>query len=135
MLAPKKLQYRKSFRGKRRGISSRGSSVAFGEYGLKTLECGWITANQIESARISLSRETRKGGKLWIRIFPDKPITSKGAEVGMGGGKGDVSNYVAVVQPGRILFEMAGITREAALGALKQAGYKLPVATRAVTRD
>ena len=134
MLAPKKLKYRKTFRGKRRGVSSRGTTVAFGEYGLKALESGWVTANQIESARITMSRETRKGGKLWIRIFPAKPITSKGAEVGMGGGKGDISNYVAVIQPGRVLFEISGVTKEAALEALVQAGHKLPIATKVVIR-
>lgn len=134
MLAPKKLKYRKSFRGKRRGIASRGTTVAFGEYGLKALESGWVTANQIEAARITISRETRKGGKLWIRVFPDKPITSKGAEVGMGGGKGDVANYVVVIQPGRVLFEISGVTKEAAAAALSQAGHKLPIATKIISR-
>lgn len=122
------------FRGKRRGVSARGSDVSFGEYGLKAVESGWVTANQIEAARITLSRETHKGGKLWIRIFPDKPITTKGAEVGMGGGKGDVANYVAVVRPGRVLFELSGISHEAAVAALIQAGHKLSVATRVTTR-
>ncbi len=135
MLSPKKLKFRKMFRGKRRGNATRGSAVSFGEYGLKATESGWVTANQIEAARVTLSRETRKGGKLWIRIFPDKPITSKGAEVGMGGGKGDVSNYVVVIKPGRVLFELSGVTREAAVGALIQAGHKLPVSTRVITRE
>ena len=122
-------------RGKRRGVSSRGSDVSFGEYGLKATESGWVSANQIEAARVSLSRETRKGGKLWIRVFPDKPITSKGAEVGMGGGKGDVTNYVVVIRPGRVMFEISGVTREVAVYALTQAGFKLSVATRVVFRD
>jgi large subunit ribosomal protein L16 len=135
MLSPKKLKYRKMMRGKRRGVSSRGSDVSFGEYGLKATESGWVSANQIEAARVSLSRETRKGGKLWIRVFPDKPITSKGAEVGMGGGKGDVTNYVVVIRPGRVMFEISGVTREVAVYALTQAGFKLSVATRVVFRD
>lgn len=122
-------------RGKRRGVSARGSDVSFGDYGLKAVESGWVSANQIEAARVSLSRETRKGGKLWIRVFPDKPITSKGAEVGMGGGKGDVSNYVAVIRPGRVMFEISGVTKEAAVYALTQAGFKLSVATRVVFRE
>jgi large subunit ribosomal protein L16 len=135
MLAPKKLKHRKIMRGKRRGISTRGSNVSFGEYGLKAIEAGWVTANQIEAARITLARETRKGGKLWIRIFPDKPITSKGTQVGMGGGKGDVSNYVAVVTPGRVLFEISGVTRELAVAAMIQAGHKLAIGTKVVTKD
>lgn len=135
MLAPKKLKHRKMMRGKRRGVTTRGSNVSFGDYGLKAIEAGWVTANQIEAARIALSRETRKGGKLWIRIFPDKPITSKGAEVGMGGGKGDVSNYVAVIRPGRVLFEISGVVREAAVEALNQAGHKLAISTKVVSRE
>jgi large subunit ribosomal protein L16 len=135
MLAPKKLKHRKMMRGKRRGVSTRGSDVSFGDFGLKALEAGWVTANQIEAARITLSRETRKGGKLWIRIFPDKPITSKGAEVGMGGGKGDVANYVVVIRPGRVLFEISGVVKELAVNALIQAGHKLSIATKVVIRN
>ena len=122
-------------RGKRRGATTRGNNVSFGDFGLKAIEAGWVTANQIEAARITLSRETRKGGKLWIRIFPDKPITSKGAQVGMGGGKGDVSNYVAVVHPGRVLFEISGVVRELAIEALIQAGHKLAIGTKVVSRE
>ena len=131
-LQPKRLKYRKSFRGKRRGISVRGSSVSFGDYGLKALSAGWVTANQIESARVTLARKTRKGGKMWIRVFPDKPVTTKPDEVGMGGGKGDVANYVSVVRPGKVLFEISGISAQEAREVLIHAGHKLPVKTKVV---
>lgn len=134
-LQPKKLKYRKSFRGKRRGIATRGNMVAFGQYGLKAMASGWITSNQIEAARVMISRQTRKNGKMWIRIFPDKPITGKPNETGMGGGKGDVTNYVSVVRPGRILFEVAGIDEGAARSVLNEAGNKLPISTRVVGRE
>src|SRR3989344_7851946 len=126
MLQPKRQKHRKQFRGKMPGNASRGMDVSFGEMGLKALERGWITANQIEAARVAITRRTRKGGKLWIRIFPDKPITSKPHEAGMGGGKGDVQNHVAVVKPGRMLFEVSGIENELVYEALTQAGNKMP---------
>lgn len=134
MLQPKREKYRKQFRGKRRGFSTRGSKVSFGEYGLKALEAGWVTANQIEAARVAIGRQTRKGGKLWIRIFPDKPITSKPNEVGMGSGKGEVKNHVAVVRPGRIMFEVSGVPVEGAHVALKLAASKLPIKTKIVEK-
>ena len=117
------------------GKASRGVDVSFGEMGLKALEPSWITANQIEAARIAITRRTRKGGKLWIRIFPDKPVTGKPNETGMGGGKGDVENYVAVVHPGRVLFEVGGLDDEILIDALEQAAHKLPIKTKIVTRD
>lgn len=134
-LQPNKLKYRKSFRGKRRGLAQRGSDVSFGEFGLKALSVGWVTANQIEAARVTIARKTRKGGKMWIRIFPDKPITIKPNEVGMGGGKGDVANYVCVVKPGRMLFEIAGIDHQSARETLVQAGHKLSIATKVIKRE
>lgn len=134
MLQPKREKYRKQFRGKRKGTAGRGSKVSFGEHGLKALTAGWVTANQIEAARVAIGRKTRKGGKLWIRIFPDKPITSKPNEVGMGSGKGEVKNHVAVVKPGRILFEISGVLKEDAYTALRLAGAKLPVRTKIVSR-
>lgn len=115
-------------------MATRSNHVSFGLYGLKAQESAWITSNQIEAARITLSKKTQKGGKLWIRIFPDKPITSKPNETGLGGGKGEVANHVAVVRPGQMLFEIAGIDEAAARETLKQAGYKLPIKTVIVTR-
>lgn len=135
MLAPKKAKFRKHFRGKMRGISQRGSAVNFGEYALKTQEAGWITSRQIEAARRAMAHYTRRGGRIWIRIFPDKPVTHKPSETGMGGGKGDVVEYVAVVRPGRILFEMGGVTKEAAEEAMRLASHKLPVATKFITKE
>ncbi|MGB9706848.1 MAG: 50S ribosomal protein L16 [Microgenomates group bacterium] len=132
MLQPRKTKYRKQFRGKMRGISSRGNTLAFGDYGLKSLDRGWLTAKQIEAARVAITHYTKRGGKIWIRVFPDKPITSKGLGVGMGGGKGDVVGWVAVVTPGRIIFELAGVSREVAQEALKRAAAKLPVKTKFV---
>jgi large subunit ribosomal protein L16 len=134
MLQPKRQKHRKQFRGKMPGNASRGTVVSFGDMGLKSLERSWITANQIEAARIAISRRIRKGGKLWIRMFPDKPITSKPNETGMGGGKGDVSNFVMVVQPGRVLFEVGGLDEEILRDALRQAGHKMPVKTKIVMR-
>ncbi len=135
MLSPKKLKHRKQFRGKRGGVATRGSHVAFGQFGLKSEEAAWISARQIEAARKALTRFTRKGGRVWIRIFPDKPITKKPAETRMGSGKGEVFEYVAVVRPGTILFEMGAITREIAQEAMRRASHKLPVATRFVSKD
>lgn len=116
------------------GLAFRGSTVSFGEFGLKALEVGWVTSNQIEAARVAIGRHTKKGGKLWIRIFPDKPITSKGAEATLGGGKGDVVNYVAVVRPGRIMFEVSGLEKDMATYALTQAGHKLPIKTKIIAK-
>jgi len=132
MLQPSRTKYRKQFRGKMRGLS-KGNLVAFGEYGLKSLDCGWITANQIEAARRAIAHETKRNGRIWIRIFPDKPITEKGTGT-MGAGKGDVKGYVAVIKPGRIMFEVSGITEVEAKEALKLAAAKLPVKCKIVNR-
>lgn len=134
MLAPKRAKYRKQFRGKRRGKAIRGSTVAFGEYGLKSLEAGWVSSRQIEAARRALTHSIRRGGRVWIRVFPDKPITKKPPETRMGSGKGDVAEYVCVVKPGRMLFEMAGVNEEAAAEAMRLAGAKLPVQTKFIVR-
>jgi large subunit ribosomal protein L16 len=135
MLAPRRAKHRKAFRGKRTGISIRGSHVDFGEYGLKATTAGWVTSRQIEAARRALTHSTRRGGRIWIRIFPDKPVTKKPPETRMGSGKGDVFEYVAVVRPGRILFEMAGISHEQAVESLRLAAAKLPVRTVFVTKE
>src|SRR3712207_927433 len=134
MLMPKKVKYRKQQRGRMTGKAWRGSDVSFGDYGLKALEPCWMTARQIEAARIAMTRYVKRGGKIWIRIFPDKPITKKPAETRMGTGKGGVEYYVAVVKPGRILYEMEGMTPQVATNALKLAQAKLPVLTKIVTR-
>jgi len=135
MLAPKRAKHRKMFRGKRTGISIRGSNVDFGEYGLKATTAGWVSSRQIEAARRALTHYTRRGGRVWIRIFPDKPITKKPPETRMGSGKGDVYEYVSVVRPGRVLFEMAGITLEQAKESLRLASAKLPVRTQFVIKE
>lgn len=132
MLQPSRTKYRKQFRGKMRGLS-KGNLVAFGEYGLKSLDCGWITANQLEAARRAISHATKRNGRMWVRIFPDKPFTEKGTGT-MGAGKGDVKGYVAVVKPGRIMFEVSGITEEEAKKGLKLAAAKLPVICKIVNR-
>ncbi len=129
---PKRVKFRKVQRGRTRGVATRGNTVAFGEFGLQALEPGWITATQIEAARIAITRHVKRGGKLWIRIFPDKPVTKKPAETRMGSGKGNPEFWVAVVKPGRMLFEMAGVTEEVAREALRLAAFKLPVRTRFV---
>lgn len=135
MLAPKRTKFRKQFRGKMRGNDSRGSTVAFGSFGLQALSSGWVSSRQIEAGRKVLTRYTQKGGRVWIRIFPHKPITDKPAEVRMGGGKGDVVDYVAVVRPGRVLYEMgAGVTEQQAREAIDKAGSKLSVKTKFVKR-
>src|SRR5688500_1779852 len=134
MLMPKKVKYRKAHRGRRRGVSKGGTHIAFGDFALQALEPGWVTARQIEAARIALSRKVKRGGKLWIRIFPDKPITKKPAETRMGTGKGGVEYYVAVIKPGRILYEMQGVDPTLAKAALRLAQFKLPIATRVVER-
>jgi large subunit ribosomal protein L16 len=135
MLMPKKVKYRKTQRGRMRGMAYRGSSVDFGEYGLKALSCGYITNRQIEAARIAMTRYIKRGGKIWIRIFPDKPVTKKPAEVRMGSGKGAPDGWVAVIRPGKILFEMEGVTPEIATEAMRLAAMKLPLRTKLVTRE
>ena len=134
MLAPRKIKHRKIQKGRRRGMASTGDYVAFGTYGLKAMEAGWITSRQIESARITISRRVRKVGRMWIRIFPDKSITKKPAETRMGKGKGAPEYWVAVVKPGRILFEIDGLIQEEADEAFRLCSYKLPIKTKAVSR-
>jgi large subunit ribosomal protein L16 len=134
MLMPKKVKYRKQQRGRRCGKAWTGSSLAFGEYGLKALEAAWITDRQIEAARVAITRFIKRGGKLWIRIFPDKPFTKKPAETRMGKGKGAPERWVAVVKPGRMMFEMEGVNRATALEAMKLAASKLPIPTKFVSR-
>ena len=134
MLAPRKVKHRKIQKGRRRGMASTGDYVAFGTYGLKAMEAGWITSRQIEAARITISRRVRKVGRMWIRIFPDKPITKKPAETRMGKGKGALEYWVAVVKPGRILFEIDGLNQEEADEAFRLCSHKLPIKTKAVSR-
>lgn len=134
MLFPKKVKHRKWHKGRIRGKASRGASLAFGQYGLKAEEALWITARQIEAARRAMTRFVARGGKIWIRIFPDKPVTKKGTEVPMGGGKGSVDHYVVPVEPGRILFEMDGVPEETAREAMRLAAHKLPILTRFVKK-
>ncbi|HEY3346532.1 MAG TPA: 50S ribosomal protein L16 [Nitrospirota bacterium] len=135
MLAPKKVKHRKTHKGKMPGKAYRGSEVSFGEYGLKAVEGCWITSQQIEAARIAMTRHVKRGGKIWIRIFPDKPITKKPAETRMGSGKGAPDHWVAVIKPGRVLYEMAGVPEDVAREALRLAAHKLPVATKFVARE
>ena len=134
MLEPKKVKFRRVHRGNRRGMSMRGNFVSFGSYGLKAIEPGWVTARQIESSRIVISRVVRKIGKMWIRIFPDKPVTARPAETRMGKGKGSLDHWVALVKPGRILFEIDGVSKEEAVQAFTDAGHKLPMKTKLVER-
>lgn len=134
MLSPKKVKYRKNMKGRMTGMAYRGSSINFGEYALKAVECGKMTAQQIEAARIAISRTVKRGGKLWIRVFPDKPITKKPAETRMGGGKGNPELWIAPVQPGKIIYEISGIEEELAVKALKLAGNKLPFATKVIVK-
>jgi large subunit ribosomal protein L16 len=135
MLAPKRVKYRKQFKGRMRGKATRGSKISFGEYGLQATDPGWVSNRQIESARVALTRHIKRGGKVWIRIFPDKPITSKPAETRMGKGKGNPEGWVAVIKPGRILFELEGVDLKTAQRAMQLAAAKLPVRTRFVARD
>ena len=135
MLMPKKVKYRKQQKGRNRGVASRGVQLSFGDFGLQALESGHITNRQIEAARIAINRHIKRGGKVWIRIFPDKPLTKKPAEVRMGKGKGSPEEWVAVVKPGRILYEMEGVPREVALEALRLAAHKLPIKTKSVSRE
>jgi large subunit ribosomal protein L16 len=134
MLMPKRVKFRKQQKGRRRGKATRGASVAFGDFGLKAMEPGWITQRQIEASRVALTRMMKREGKVWIRIFPDKPVTKKPAETRMGSGKGVPEYWVAVVKPGRILFELGGITMDIAKEAMKLAEHKLPIKTKFVTR-
>ncbi len=134
MLMPKRVKFRKQQRGRRRGLATRGAEVSFGEYGLQAMEPGWITNRQIEAARVAMTRHISRGGKVWIRIFPDKPVTVKPAETRMGKGKGNPEYWVAVIKPGRVMFEIEGISRESAQEAIRLAGRKLPIKTRMVDR-
>lgn len=135
MLMPKRVKYRKTQKGKMRGKAYRGSTVSFGEFAIKAMECGWITNNQIEAARVTINRTLKRRGKLWIRVFPDKPITKKPAETRMGKGKGNPEYWVAVVKPGKILFELEGVPQDLAKKAMDLAAYKLPIKTKFLTRD
>jgi large subunit ribosomal protein L16 len=134
MLMPKRVKYRKQFRGRMKGKATRGNTVAFGEYGLQSLEPSWITSRQIEAARRAMVRHMRRRGKLWIRIFPDKSVTKRAAETRMGKGKGSVDHWVAVVKPGRVMFEISGVSEEIAREAMHRASYKLPVKCQFVVR-
>ncbi len=134
MLSPKRTKYRKVQKGRNRGLAWRGSDVSFGDFGLQAVDHGWVTARQIEATRMAIQRHVKRAGKLWIRVFPDKPITKKPLEVRMGSGKGSVEGWVAVIKPGRVMFEIQGVTEEMAREALKLAGTKLPIATRILAR-
>lgn len=134
MLMPKRVKYRKAHRGRRKGNAKRGSSVAFGDYGLKSLEPAWITSRQIEACRVALTRKMKRDGRVWIRIFPDKPVSKKPLETRMGKGKGAPEFWVAVIKPGRILFEVSGVTRDMANEALQLCSHKLPIKTKVVSR-
>lgn len=134
MLAPKRAKFRKQFRNKMKGIATRGNLLAFGSFGLKSQELGWITARQLEAARRAMTHYTKRGGRIWIRVFPDKPVTKKPAETRMGSGKGDVDHYVATVKPGTILFEMGAVEGKVALEALRLASHKLPLKTKIISK-
>ena len=135
MLAPKRVKFRKMMKGRMRGVAGRGATVAFGHFGLQAVEAGWVSNRQIEAARVALTREMKRGGKVWIRIFPDKPITKKPAETRMGKGKGNPEGWVAVVKPGRVMFELEGIEESLARHSLALAAAKLPIKSRFVTRE
>ncbi len=135
LLVPKRVKYRKMFKGKRTGVATRNNALAFGTFGLKATECGWISSRQIEAARRAMTRYTSRGGRIWIRIFPDKPITQHPAESRMGSGKGDVQGYVAVIKPGNIIFEMGAVTRTVAEEATRLAAHKLPVLTKFIAKE
>jgi large subunit ribosomal protein L16 len=134
MLMPRKVAYRKHHRGRTKGLTKGGASLSFGEYGIQALEPGWITARQIEAARIAMTRAIKRGGKVWINIFPDKPVTKKPAETRMGSGKGNPEGWVAVVKPGRVMFELAGVPESLAREAMKRAQHKLPIRTKFISR-
>lgn len=135
LLQPKRTKHRKAFRGKRGGVATRGNVLAFGNFGLKAMEAGWITSRQLEAARRAMAHYTQRGGRIWIRVFPDKPITKHPAESRMGSGKGDVEGYVAVVKPGSVIFEMGAVTEIVAREALRLAGHKLPIDARFISKD
>jgi large subunit ribosomal protein L16 len=135
MQQPKRVKYRKTHKGRRRGKAQAGNTVVFGEFGLQAAECAWLTSRQIEAARRAMTRYVRRGGKIWIRIFPDKPVTAKPAETRMGSGKGSLDHWVAVVKPGRVLFEMGGVDEDVARGAMRLASYKLPISTEFVIKE
>ncbi|MBS5651067.1 50S ribosomal protein L16 [bacterium 210917-DFI.7.65] len=135
MLLPKRVKYRRVHRGRMTGKATRGNKVTYGEYGLVALEPAWITSNQIEAARVAMTRYTKRGGQVWIKIFPDKPVTQKPAETRMGSGKGSPEYWVAVVKPGRVMFEIAGVSEETAREALRLASYKLPIKSKIVKRE
>ena len=135
MLMPKRVKHRKQFRGSMRGKATRGNKISYGEYGIVAMEPGWIKSNQIEAARIAMTRYIKRGGKVWIKIFPDKPVTTKPAETRMGSGKGSLEYWVAVVKPGRVMFEIAGVSEEVAREALRLATHKLPVKCKVVSRE
>ena len=135
MLMPKKVKYRKQQRGRMKGIATRGNELSLGEFGLQALEPGWVTSRQIEAARIAMTRYTKRGGNVWIRIFPDKPVTKKPAETRMGSGKGAPEYWVSVVKPGRVMFEIGGIPEDVAREALRLAGHKLPIKTKFISKE
>ena len=135
MLIPKRVKYRRQQRGRMTGKATRGNAVTYGDFGLQALEPGWITSNQIEAARIAMTRYTKRGGQVWIKIFPDKPVTQKPAETRMGSGKGSPEYWVAVVKPGRVMFEIAGVSEDAAREALRLGSHKLPIRTKIVKRE
>ena len=135
MLAPKRVKFRKMMKGRMRGVAQRGNKVSFGHFGLQAVEAGWVSNRQIEASRVAMTREMKRGGKLWIRVFPDKPITKKPAETRMGKGKGNPEGWVAVVKPGRVMFEIEGIPEDAARKAMALASAKLPVKTRFIVRE
>lgn len=134
LLQPKRTKHRKAFKGKRTGVATRGNNVSFGQFGLKAMEAGWLSSRQLESARRAMAHYTQRGGRIWIRVFPDKPVTKHPAESRMGSGKGDVEGYVAVMKPGQLIFEMGAVTEEIAREALRLAAHKLPIATRFVEK-
>ena len=135
MLTPKRVKHRKVMRGKMKGKATRGNTITYGEFGLQAMEAAWITSNQIEAARVAMTRHIKRGGKVWIKIFPDKPVTKKPAETRMGSGKGAPEYWVAVVKPGRIMFELAGVSEEVAKEAMNLAAHKLPIKTKFVKRE
>lgn len=134
LLQPKRTKYRKTFKGKRGGVATRGNQIAFGTFGLKSMESGWLSSRQLEAARRAMAHYTQRGGRIWIRVFPDKPVTKHPAESRMGSGKGDVEGYVAVVKPGQLIFEMGAVTKDVAYEALRLASHKLPVETKFVEK-
>ena len=135
MLMPKRVKHRRLHRGRMKGVATKGNTITYGSFGLVAQECGWITSNQIEAARIAMTRYVKRGGKVWIKIFPDKPVTEKPAETRMGSGKGSPEYWVAVVKPGRVMFEMAGVTEEQAREAMRLASHKLPVKCKFVKKE